>query len=91
MNEDTKLKEEMVEDDFSGLDDGLAGSSEDAYDGDYTISQVKVGNKTQNKRIGTFTPKTEKLPSLDEKIQEAESLRKSQPENNIKKNRDLEK
>ena len=28
---------DILPDDFTGMDDGLAGSSEDAYDGDYTI------------------------------------------------------
>lgn len=78
---DNKLKnnQEIQIDDFTGLDDGLAGSSEDAYDGDYTIQQAKINGKTVNKRVGTFTPKTEEekaedghLPSLDEKLAAAE-------------------
>ncbi|HRF71010.1 MAG TPA: hypothetical protein PKV66_06245 [Candidatus Pelethenecus sp.] len=72
---------DILPDDFTGMDDGLAGSSEDAYDGDYTIQTVQMGSKKMNKRIGTFTPKTEAdkekesgLPSLDEKLAEAEKI-----------------
>lgn len=78
MTEKLNNENEVIEDNFTGLDDGLAGSSEDAYDGDYTIQTVQMGSKTMNKRIGTFTPKTEadkkkeQLPSLDEKLAEAE-------------------
>lgn len=78
MNEKiNKETENTLPDDFTGMDDGLAGSSEDAYDGDYTIQTVQMGSKKMNKRIGTFTPKTEadkKLPSLDEKLAEAEKI-----------------
>ncbi|MCI9547050.1 MAG: hypothetical protein HFH60_10255 [Lachnospiraceae bacterium] len=78
MNKEDNKIDEVQEDNFTGLDDGLAGSSEDAYDSDYTIQSVRLGNKVMNKRIGTFTPKTEadkakdELPSLDEKLAEAE-------------------
>lgn len=81
MNEKINNENEILEDSYTGLNDGLAGSSEDAYDGDYTIQTVQMGSKKMNKRIGTFTPKTESdkekesgLPSLDEKLAEAEKI-----------------
>lgn len=69
----------IQEDDFTGLDDGFAGTSEDAYQGDYTIEKVQVAGKTVNRRIGVFTPKTEQdksedgeRPSLQQRIDDAE-------------------
>ena len=78
-------KYEIQEDDFTGLDDGLAGTNEDAYDGDYTVEQIKVGGKTVNKRIGVFTQKSEQdkvidgdIPSLQEKLDDADRRYKEQ-------------
>ena len=71
----------VAQDNFYGMDDGLAGSPEDDNPNDYTIEQIKVGDKTMNRRVGTFTPK---LPSLDEKLKEIEQRREKMIEEHSK-------
>lgn len=90
-DKEKKLNEDIHVDDFTGLDDGLAGSSEDAVQGDYTIQQERIGGKVVNKRVGTFTQKTEgdkiedgELPSLEEKLAAAEARFNAQFQQNNK-------
>ena len=100
-NKDNKrYEEELQHDDFTGLDDGLAGSSEDSYHGDYTIQPEKINGRTVNKRVGIYTPKTEadkekEWPTLDEKLAEAEKrfeaqFSKNDQQTQVKNKDDLE-